>query len=75
MTTVFAAATAPPASHADQQVFRGLFQDTDRPAPLAARVSELWGVPSARPDRNDQSSAAAPSGSMLDLFKDSGQGS
>jgi hypothetical protein len=75
MTSVFAAATPPKSSNGDREVFRGLFQDTDRPAPLAAKVSELWGVPSATPGRNDQSPAAAPMGSMIDLFKDSGQGS
>jgi hypothetical protein len=56
-------------STSDGQGFRALFQDTDRPAPAAGEVRELWDAPKAVPGTND---AAAPTAaaSMLDLFKD-----
>jgi hypothetical protein len=71
------AATTPtaPQPAARQPVFRGLFQDTDHPAPLAAMVSELWGVPNAAPAASGASPPAPGSSLMLDLFKDSGQDS
>ncbi len=62
LTNVFAAAVPTPVAH-DNQVFHGLFQDTDRTAPLAAVVSQLWGVP-------DSNSAHQGGASMFDLFKD-----
>jgi len=71
ITSAFAAASATPQPASDRAVFRGLFQDTDRPAPLAATVSELWGVPSAKPGADSASGSTSGSGSMLDLFKDS----
>jgi len=65
MTGAFAAAAPAPKAKNDQ-VFRGLFADASRSAPLAPVVNALWGVPNT---------AAAPagktaSGGMLDLFKD-----
>ena len=62
MTNVFAAAAPTPVAH-ESQVFHGLFQDTDRTAPLAAVVSQLWGVPNSN-------SAQQGGVSMFDLFKD-----
>ena len=42
-------------------MFHGLFQDTGRASPVAAVVSQLWGV---------QNPTAPASGGTLDLFKD-----
>ena len=73
MTNAFAAAV--PARQAnDTQVFHGLFQDTDRTSPVAAVVSQLWGVPNPAPKTNGSPAQPSASGSILDLFKDSGQG-
>jgi hypothetical protein len=67
-----AAQASPPArSVADGQIFHGLFQDTDRAAPVAAIVSQLWTTPLGTPV-----GAGAPghrSGNALDLFKDTEQ--
>ncbi len=77
ITNAFAAASLPTAAvnnrQVNRQVFHGLFQDTDRPAPLAAMVSELWGVPDVSSTTAGVSApTVAPSGIMLDLFKDPG---
>jgi hypothetical protein len=69
IANAFAAATEPKASTTDGQGFRGLFQDTDRPAPLASMVSELWGVPKSAQTGGATASPPASAG-MLDLFKD-----
>jgi len=61
MTNAFATAVPAPAAH-DNQVFHGLFQDPDRTAPVAAMVSQLWGVPNG--------ASAQQGASMFDLFKD-----
>src|ERR1700683_2876458 len=50
MTGAFAAATPPPAAQAANQMFHGLFQDTDRTAPVAGWVSQLWTTPNAPTD-------------------------
>src|SRR6202140_2199862 len=74
MTGAFAAATPTPAAQAANQIFHGLFQDTDRTAPVAAVVSKLWTTPNAPPDGNG--AAAQPSHrDMRNLFGDPGQGS
>ena len=59
MTSAFAAAT-PQRVAANTEVFHSLFSDPGRSTPVAAVVSQLWGV-----------SGDAPSGNMMgDLFKD-----
>src|SRR3984957_3520354 len=74
MTGAFAAATPTPAAQAANQIFHGLFQDTDRTAPVAAVVSQLWTTPNAPPDGNG--AAAQPlHRDMRNLFGDPGQGS
>jgi hypothetical protein len=74
MTGAFAAATPTPAAQAANQIFHGLFQDTDRTAPVAAVVSQLWTTPNAPSDGNG--AAAQPSRrDMRNLFGDPGQGS
>jgi hypothetical protein len=75
MTGAFAAATPTPAAQATNQMFHGLFQDTDRTAPVAAVVSQLWTTPNAPPDGNSASSQPPRRGDMRNLFSDSGQGS
>jgi hypothetical protein len=74
ITNAYAAAAAPPppAVH-DKQIFHGLFQDPDRAAPVAAVVSELWGVPSPVPSAKGASKAPPTPASIVDLFKDSGE--
>jgi hypothetical protein len=56
-------------------MFHGLFQDTDRTAPVAAVVSQLWTTPNAPPDGNGASSQPSRRGDMRNLFSDPGQGS
>jgi Transglycosylase SLT domain len=74
IANAFAAATEPKASTTDGQGFRGLFQDTDRPAPLASTVSELWGAPKAAQNTGGTVTPPPASGGMLDLFKDKDPG-
>jgi hypothetical protein len=71
MTGAFAAATPAPAAQAANQIFHGLFQDSDRTAPVAAAVSQLWTTPNAPPD----GATAQPSrrGDMRNLFSDPGE--
>ncbi len=68
MTSAFADAnqTHPPL---EDEIFHGLFQDTGRTGPIAAVVSQLWGV-SNTPAGPDSPSAAT----LLDLFKDKQRG-
>ena len=75
MTGAFAAATPTPVAQAANQMFHGLFQDTDRTAPVAAVVSQLWTTPNAPPDGNGASSQPSHRGDMRNLFSDPGQGS
>jgi Transglycosylase SLT domain len=66
MTSAFAAAT-PQRTAAQTDVFHSLFSDPGRSTPVAAVVSQLWGVSGASP---------AASGNILgDLFKDDGRNS
>jgi len=75
MTGAFAAATPTPAAQAANQMFHGLFQDTDRTAPVAAVVSQLWTTPNAPPDGNGASNQPSRRGDMRNLFSDPGPGS
>jgi hypothetical protein len=63
MTSAFAAATPQP-SVANTEAFYSLFSDPGRSTPIAAVVSQLWGVSGASPN-------AGP-GPLGDLFKDDG---
>jgi hypothetical protein len=74
----FAAAAPTPATtpaSAAQSLFHGLFQDTDRPAPIASAISSLWTSPLASAAEVGAAKPARGSSSMIDLFKDSGQSS
>ncbi|HUC48563.1 MAG TPA: transglycosylase SLT domain-containing protein [Xanthobacteraceae bacterium] len=65
VTNAFAAA-APQRAAADVDVFHSLFSDPGRSTPVAAVVSQLWGVGGAGP--------SAAGGNILgDLFKDDGK--
>jgi hypothetical protein len=66
MTTAFAApAPAPAAQQSD--IFHGLFSDPGRSGPVAAVVSQLWGVANT-----PAGMSGTPAASMLDLFRDDG---
>ena len=70
MTNAFAAAAPAPRTQ-DNEIFHGLFQDADRTGPVAAVVSQLWGV--SNPAPGSPGTLGTPSaGAMFDLFKDSG---
>jgi hypothetical protein len=69
LTSAFADA-APKHSAPDTEVFHGLFQDPGRNGPVAAVVSQLWGVANPAPGAG----STPPAGSMLDLFKDNARG-
>lgn len=73
MTGAFAAATPAPAAPATNQMFHGLFQDTDRTAPVAAVVSQLWTTPSAPADGNGAAEQPSRRGDMRNLFSDTGE--
>ena len=64
MTSAFAAAT-PQRTAAQTDVFHSLFSDPGRSTPVAAVVSQLWGVSGASP--------AASAATLGDLFKDDGR--
>jgi hypothetical protein len=49
----------------ENDIFHGLFSDPGRTSPVAAVVSQLWGV--AGP------TSPGAGGAMLDLFKDDGE--
>jgi hypothetical protein len=66
MTTAFAA-PAPAPSAQGNDIFHGLFSDPGRTSPVAAVVSQLWGVANT-----PAGVAGAPAASMLGLFKDDG---
>ena len=74
MTSAFAAASPAPATPA-HQIFHGLFQDTDRTAPVAAVVSQLWTTPNAPTDGNGAAGPPSRRGDMRNLFSDPGEGS
>jgi hypothetical protein len=85
ITSAFAAATpaqtpessssaAVPAAATAQnqsQMFHGLFQDTDRAAPVAAVVSQLWTTPLVPVDAG--SGQGSRQGHLRDLFSDTDQ--
>ncbi len=74
ITNAYAAAAPAPATVQARQIFHGLFQDTDRAAPVAAVVSQLWTTPLAVPDTDPASGKQPASGDMRDLFRDREQG-
>jgi Transglycosylase SLT domain len=71
MTSAFAAANPASAEQA-KEIFHGLFEDPGRSGPIAAVVSQLWGVPNTQAAAGG--SSAPSSGMMLDLFKDNERG-
>jgi hypothetical protein len=71
MTSAFAAAAPTPIVQQSNQVFHGLFQDTDRAAPVAAVVSQLWTTPNALPETTGDS-APPPRRDLRSLFSDPG---
>jgi len=73
MTGAFAAATPTPAAQTASQIFHGLFQDTDRTAPVAAVVSQLWTTPNAPMDGNGAAGQPPRGGDMRNLFSDTGE--
>jgi hypothetical protein len=73
ITGAFAAATPSPAAQTANQMFHGLFQDTDRTAPVAAVVSQLWTTPNAPMDGNGASGQPPRRGDMRNLFSDPGE--
>ena len=76
VTEAFAAAAPAPARTAQSsQIFHGLFQDTDRTAPVAAVVSQLWTTPLAVPDGDGKSARQTAPAGMRDLFRDPDQSS
>ncbi|HUD86445.1 MAG TPA: lytic transglycosylase domain-containing protein, partial [Xanthobacteraceae bacterium] len=74
ITSAYAAAAPAPAAAQARQIFHGLFQDTDRAAPVAAVVSQLWTTPLAEPDTDAASDKQPSPGDMRDLFRDRAQG-
>ena len=74
ITNAYAAAAPAPAAVQARQIFHGLFQDTDRAAPVAAVVSQLWTTPLAVPDTDPASGKQPAPGDMRDLFRDREQG-
>ena len=70
MTSAFAAA-APPRLQQDNEIFHGLFSDPGRTGPVAAVVSQLWGVSAVPQARTERRPSA---GMMIDLFKDDERG-
>jgi hypothetical protein len=73
MTGAFAAATPTPAAQATKEIFHGLFQDTDRSAPVAAVVSQLWTTPNAPPEGDGAAGQPSRRGDMRNLFSDPGE--
>lgn len=71
ITDAFASAGRRHHPAAGNQVFRGLFADPNRAAPLAPMVSALWGVPNPAPGATAvPAPKTASGGGLLDLFKD-----
>jgi hypothetical protein len=86
ITSVFAAAAPVPAdasastmasSHpaSNVPIFHGLFQDTDRAAPVAAVVSQLWTTPNLPADANAEQVSRSRQNGLRGLFEDDGQNS
>jgi len=74
MTSAFAAA-APAQPNQDTQVFHGLFQDSGRSAPVAAVVSQLWGVSNPASTAIGAAAPSAVPAGLRDLFTDTERGS
>jgi hypothetical protein len=66
MTTASAAPGPAPAAQ-QNDIFHGLFSDPGRSGPVAAVVSQLWGVANT-----PAGMTGTPAASMLDLFRDDG---
>jgi hypothetical protein len=60
---------------AENQMFHGLFQDTDRSAPVAAVVSQLWTTPNVPVDGKSESDEGSRDRGLRNLFSDTEQGS
>ncbi len=60
---------------AENQMFHGLFQDTDRSAPVAAIVSQLWTTPNVPIDGKSESNEGSQDRGLRNLFSDTEQGS
>ena len=60
---------------ADNQMFHGLFQDTDRSAPVAAIVSQLWTTPNVPIDGKSELNEGTRKSGLRNLFSDTEQGS
>jgi hypothetical protein len=69
MTSAFADA-APKHAKGDGPIFHGLFQDPDRNGPVAAVVSQLWGVSGVAATSSDAAGNGASTGNLRDLFRD-----
>ncbi len=71
MTSAFADAnqTHPPL---EDEIFHGLFQDSGRTGPVAAVVSQLWGV--SNTPAGGGGTPAPSAATLLDLFKDNQRG-
>jgi hypothetical protein len=54
-------------------MFHGLFQDTDRIAPVAAAIRQLWTTPNAPTDGNGAGAQPSRRGDMRNLFSDPGE--
>jgi hypothetical protein len=74
MTNAFAAAAPPARVEQQSDIFHGLFSDPGRTAPVAAVVSQLWGVANAPAAAGANNGTAPSAGMMLDLFKDNARG-
>ncbi len=72
MTSAFAAVAPVSATAADrhEQIFHGLFQDTDRSGPVAAVVSQLWTTPLGLPAAPEGLASRPPAAALRDLFSD-----
>jgi hypothetical protein len=71
MTSAYANANRT-AVQQDSEIFHGLFQDPGRTGPVAAVVSQLWGVSNAPAGADGTSAPSAAT--LLDLFKDNQRG-
>jgi hypothetical protein len=74
MTNAFAAAAPPARVEQESDIFHGLFSDPGRTAPVAAVVSQLWGVANTPASAGANNGTAPSAGMMLDLFKDNDRG-
>jgi hypothetical protein len=71
MTSAFADAAPTPVAQQASGIFHGLFQDTDRAAPVAAVVSQFWTTPNALADTSDAPSQPSRR-DLRNLFSDPG---